>query len=315
MRSILLSILAFCALATSSALAQIEPCSELFISEYVEGTGNNKCLEFFNPTGETIDLTNYELQRWSNGEGGPTDVTQLIGSLPPLTTWVLVNGQTEDTDLGGGNISPACDPDLQQLADQLDNPYPSPTYMNGNDALVLVKNETTPVDIFGKPGEDPGVAWTDDVENGYVDVEGAFSAWLTSNHTLRRKASVTQGVSVPPLEFNTFLEWDTLPVNTWDGLGSHSCDCGSTQILEVFEAPEANIYPNPTSTGEFTIETFSDIETIEVFSPSGKLVASLEPNTAFRRWSFDAANWNAGIYFVNIKYSQGTIFSHRVLIR
>ena len=315
MRSILLSFLAFCALVTSSALAQIEPCSELFISEYVEGTGNNKCLEFFNPTEETMDLTNYELQRWSNGEGAPTDVTQLIGTLPPLTTWVLVNGQTEDTDLGGGNISPACDPDLQQLADQLDNPYPAPTYMNGNDALVLVKNGTSPVDIFGKPGEDPGVAWTDDEENGYVDVEGAFSAWLTSNHTLRRKSSVNHGVSVPPLVFNTFLEWDTLPVNTWDGLGSHSCDCGSTEISEVFEAPEANIYPNPTSTGEFTIETFSDVETIEVFSPSGKIVASIEPNTVLRRWSFNAVKWDAGIYFVNIKYSQGTIFSHRVVIR
>ena len=27
---------------------------------------------------------------------------------------VLVNGQTEDVDLGGGAISPACDPALQQ---------------------------------------------------------------------------------------------------------------------------------------------------------------------------------------------------------
>ena len=163
--------------------------------------------------------------------------------------------------------------------------------------------------------EEAGIERTDDEENGYVDVEGAFSAWLTSNHTLRRKSSVNHGVSVPPLVFNTFLEWDTLPVNTWDGLGSHSCDCGSTEILEVFKAPEANIYPNPTSTGEFTIETFSDVETIEVFSPSGKIVASIEPNTVLRRWSFDAVKWDAGIYFVNIKYSQGTIFSHRVVIR
>ena len=62
--------------------------------------------------------------------------------------------------------------------------------MNGNDALVLVKDGTIPVDIFGKPGEDPGVAWTDDEENGFISIEGVGSSWLTSNHTLRRKYEV-----------------------------------------------------------------------------------------------------------------------------
>jgi predicted extracellular nuclease len=31
-------------------------CSELFISEYVEGWSNNKAIELFNPTNETIEV-------------------------------------------------------------------------------------------------------------------------------------------------------------------------------------------------------------------------------------------------------------------
>ena len=86
-----------------------QQCSDIFISEYIEGSGNNKGIEFFNPTSEAIDLSVYTLQRWSNGEAGMTDETQLFGTLPSMTTWVLVNGQTEDVELGGGSISPACD--------------------------------------------------------------------------------------------------------------------------------------------------------------------------------------------------------------
>ena len=203
-------------------------CFDIFISEYVEGSGNNRAVEFFNPTSESIDLSAYELQRWRNGAFTVTDATQLFGTLPPLSTWVLVNGQTEDVDLDGGGISPACDPELQALADQLDNPYPAPTFMNGNDALVLVKNGTTVIDIFGKPGEDPGVAWTDDAVNGFTDV-GDGADWLTSNHTLRRKFDVVQGITVIPMVFDTFLEWDTLGLDTWDGLGFHNCFCGDSQ--------------------------------------------------------------------------------------
>ena len=206
------------------------PCSgcegalDVFISEYVEGTGNNKAIEFYNPTSNWIDLSAYQLQRWSNGEGTATDWTDLIGIIEPHGTWVLVNGQTEDVDLGGGATSPACDPALQAYADQLDNVYPAPTYFNGDDALVLVKNNTTTVvDIFGIPGEDPGVAWTDDADNCFIDV--GDGEWLTSNHTLRRLSGVIQGVTIPPACFDVQLEWEILDVNDWTGLGWHTVDC------------------------------------------------------------------------------------------
>ena len=270
-------------------------CDDLIISEYFEGTGNNKGLEFFNTTSEPIDLSMYELQRWSNGEGTVTDATQLFGTLPSLTTWVLVNGQTEDVDLGGGAISPMCDPVLQGMADQLDNPYPAPTYMNGNDALVLVKNGTTVVDIFGKPGENPGTAWTNDAENGFTDV-GDGAAWLTSNHTLRRKYDVVHGLNVPPVVFDTFLEWDTLPVNTWDGLGSHNCACGTSGLNNLVETPSLEIFPNP-STTSLTISGLNGTGVLEVLDLSGKMVASYPYHS--KSIELITEDFQNGIYFIS----------------
>ena len=51
-----------------SAEAQNVPvCTELFISEYVEGSRNNKALEIYNPTDKTVNLSQYRIVRWSNG--------------------------------------------------------------------------------------------------------------------------------------------------------------------------------------------------------------------------------------------------------
>ena len=46
-------------------------CSELFISGYVEGYGNNRALELYNPTNAAIDLSGYSVGRFSNGDFPP----------------------------------------------------------------------------------------------------------------------------------------------------------------------------------------------------------------------------------------------------
>lgn len=307
MTKILRSSLFLSAMFSTAAIAQ--DCSELFISEYVEGTGNNKGLEFYNPTADSLDLSVYTIQRWSNGEGEMTDETQLFGTLAPYGTWVLINGQTE-----GSDTSPACDPELQGYADQLDNAYPAPTYMNGDDALVLLKNGATVVDMFGRPGEDPGSAWTDDEANGFVDV-GDGATWLTRNHTLRRKYDVVAGVTTPPLHFNTFLEWDTIPVNTWDNLGFHSCACEEDGVNDFAGLPQLTIYPNPTAEGGATINTDAEVEKIEVFNQAGKLVESMQVTAGARKWTLNSKGWNTGLYFVSISYANGPMVSQRLVVR
>ena len=308
MRNATLLGLGLIALGSSSALSQ---CTDLFISEYLEGTGNNKGLEFYNPTSESISLNGYVLQRWSNGEAGMTDETNLVGTIPAYGTWVLVNGQTEDVDLGGGATSPMADPEMQALADQLDNPYPAPTYMNGDDALVLLNNGV-PIDIFGRPGEDPGVAWTDDEANGFVDV-GDGATWLTSNHTLRRKYEVMQGVVQPPVAFNTFLEWDTLEVNTWDGLGVHFCACDPNGLSAEPAAVQTAVFPNPAISGTpLQLTADAPIEQVTVHAANGQLVRDVHVGGDVR---FELAGLPAGAYIVSMQLTGNRTFAHRVTIR
>lgn len=232
--------------ALLSTLASGYSQTDLFFSEYVEGSGNNKALEIYNPTDQTIDLSSYIVVRFSNGEGYPSNLDPkttaggyvfLKGTLAPGKCYVLVNGQTESTP-----SSPACDPALQALANQLDNPYPAPTYMNGNDAiglLKLVNNTYYPVDIFGQFGLGNamynGYGWapvkdsvltytisgekvTATISNYVVPQTGDgttatgpyWMAW-TKDHTLVRKPNVLKGVTSNPSPFNITVEWDTLP--------------------------------------------------------------------------------------------------------
>ena len=44
----------------------LPPHDNLFFSEYGEGSSNNKYFEIYNPTNDTIDLTNYAFARVSN---------------------------------------------------------------------------------------------------------------------------------------------------------------------------------------------------------------------------------------------------------
>ncbi|HPT72081.1 MAG TPA: lamin tail domain-containing protein, partial [Candidatus Cloacimonadota bacterium] len=64
MRVILLGLL-FLSMA-SIVMAQ---ATDLFISEYVEGTSNQKAIEIFNGTGAPVDLSQYSLKKQTNGAG------------------------------------------------------------------------------------------------------------------------------------------------------------------------------------------------------------------------------------------------------
>jgi hypothetical protein len=45
----------------------------LFFSEYIEGSSNNKVLEIYNPTGAAVDLSEYTVQQSNNGAGWGMD--------------------------------------------------------------------------------------------------------------------------------------------------------------------------------------------------------------------------------------------------
>ena len=154
--------------------------SELYISEYVEGSSNNKYLELYNPTDQAIDLSQYALDlntnggsNWSNDGSGFKNYTELSGTLAAKSTIVYKNANAEIYD----GEATEC----------------SAVNFNGNDPIGLFKN--------GK----------------LIDIVGTFnggSADFAKDVTLRRKASV----NAPSTTYNP-NDWDELSKDDISGLG------------------------------------------------------------------------------------------------
>jgi len=66
-------------------------CDQLFISEYVEGSVNNKAVEIYNPTPNSIDLGVYSIGKFRNGSTSTGTVVILPDiMLQPYETYVIV---------------------------------------------------------------------------------------------------------------------------------------------------------------------------------------------------------------------------------
>ncbi len=163
---------------------------DLFFSEYIEGTSNNKAIEIYNPTGNAVDLSAYTVKLYANGGTVANHTLALTGNLAAGGTLVLVNASATAAFKVAGSIAS------------------SVTNFNGDDALTLEKAGVV-IDRFGQLGYRPDRAWT------VGDV-------TTLDATLRRKADIKTGDSNASSPFDPSLQWDAFPVDTADGLGSHT---------------------------------------------------------------------------------------------
>lgn len=294
------------ALVCGVSISNAQDCQELFISEYVEGSGNDKAVELYNPTNASIDLTGYTIERFSNASSTSSTggVLALSGSIAPYSTFVITNGQTTGT-----TSSPACSPTLQAMADLLDGAYPAPTYMNGNDAIALFKNSVL-VDVLGKMGD--GSMSTSDGWGDEFPYDGSVGAVWTKDHTLTRKSSVLHGVTVNPDPFIVSAEWDSLPENTWTGLGVHTCDC-FVGINEIESTISFAVYPNPSFDGKIEIQASEMIAKIEMIDLLGQVVFEEKTNGFSNSVSITNSTVGKGIYNVRITYINN-LFSQTNLV-
>jgi hypothetical protein len=173
--------------------------SDLFISEYLEGTSNNKAIEIYNPTGSAVDLSLYRMVRSNNGADSIQYIQPLIGSLDPDQVYVMVN--------------PSADPVLLAVAD-IDTG--AITFYNGDDYMALEKNIAsvwTPIDVIGVLGVDPGATWP---------VAGVTPG--TGEKTLVRKDVIMMGTTDWDASAGTDSlnsQWLVYPQNTFIYLGNH----------------------------------------------------------------------------------------------
>lgn len=106
--------------------------SELFFSEYIEGSGYNKALEIVNLTSNNIDLSHYTIKRQSGGTW--ESPLQLVGTILVNDVYVIINSQStnqdilREQDLAVANVTPMT--------------------FNGDDRIGLFKNDVL-IDIIG----------------------------------------------------------------------------------------------------------------------------------------------------------------------
>jgi uncharacterized protein len=168
--------------------------TELFFSEYIEGSSNNKALEIYNGTGAAINLgtLGYNVQMFFNGSATAGLTINLVGTVANGDVFVVAQSSSAAAILA--------------QADQTNGSG----WFNGDDAVVL-RRGTTVVDVIGQVGFDPGAQWGTGLTS-------------TENNTLRRKASIEAGDTNTGDVFDPSIQWDGFAEDTFGGLGSHSND-------------------------------------------------------------------------------------------
>jgi hypothetical protein len=164
--------------------------TDLIISEYVEGTSNNKAIELYNGTGQIINLTSYTLETYFNGSSTPTKLALPNFELANNSTYVIANSSSAAGLTSKANLTTSS----------------AALTFNGDDAVVLKKGATV-VDSIGQVGKDPGSTWGTTVK--------------TENQTIVRKSNITTGDTTTTDTFDPALEWDGYPVDTFTNIGSH----------------------------------------------------------------------------------------------
>lgn len=178
----------FLAFAIASVCA-LPAYADLYFSEYIEGSSNNKALEIYNSSSEAINLSGYKVEIYFNGSASAGLTINLAGTIPAQGVFVLAHGGANATILASANQTN------------------SSGWFNGDDAIVL-KNGGTILDSIGQVGFDPGAEWGTGLTS-------------TADNTLRRRTSITSGDTAINSSFNPADEWDGYAQDTFDHLGSY----------------------------------------------------------------------------------------------
>lgn len=168
--------------------------SDLFISEYIEGSSNNKALEIYNGTGAPIDLAagGYKIEMYFNGSASAGTTLNLSGTIQNDDVYVIAHSSADAAILAAADLTNGA------------------SFYNGDDAVVLKKG-TDIIDVIGQVGFDPGSEWGSGLTS-------------TADNTLVREKSIEAGDTDATDAFEPSAEWVGYATNTFSNLGSHTMD-------------------------------------------------------------------------------------------
>jgi subtilisin-like proprotein convertase family protein len=241
---------------------------DLFISEYLEGSSNNKAIELYNPSPTAVNLSTagYVLEIYTNGSTIASSTITLTGIVEPGTTFVIKHTSASSSITA------------QQTSGSLG--------FNGNDVVVLKKG-TSIVDVFGQIGLDPGTGWG----------TGTSS---TVNNTLRRKSSILNGDTNGADTFVPSNEWDGFGNDVFSGFGAHTVNGGGggTLALAINPSTFAENAGTNAATGTLTltqsqttnlIVNLSSSDTSEATVPASVTIPANQTNATFAVAAVDDA--------------------------
>ena len=182
-RTIILSIvlvLVFTLLGSSALAAPhsgVAGVTELFFSEYVEGSSYNKAVEIFNGTGLPVDLGAgvYSIEIYFNGSATPGNTITLSGTIADGDVFVVADDAADPLILAEADLAAGGN------------------FFNGDDAVALLKNGAA-IDVIGQIGVDPGYYW-------------GTGETTTQNHTIRRADTIITGDPNGADTFDPTIEW------------------------------------------------------------------------------------------------------------
>ncbi|MFD0931147.1 endonuclease [Psychroflexus salinarum] len=244
--------------------------TDLFISEYIEGSSYNKAIEIANFSGSDVDLSAYSLHKQTNGSGSWSGGLNLTGILPHGDVFVVAHSSASSEIIAQADISTAS----------------SEMTFNGNDAVSLFKS------------------------GNVLDIVGAFNdaAYFAKDVTLVRKSSITSPATLYDLnEWDSYSK-NTFGYLGAHGFLGKSSSIGNSKLSKetVDNKPSEEkllFYPNPFQNSAFLrFNALVDSEiVINLYNMSGVKIEEYVYSGKIKRNEFTfGSKLSRGIYILEV---------------
>lgn len=231
--------------------------SDLFFSEITDATANSSTIiEIFNGTGAAVDLTNYEVKIYNNGNSSETNAIGLLGTLANNTTYVLDIGTTSCTY---NNITVTPDQNIPGIGGINFN-------LNAADAILLEKVSGGDLGVKDSFGVYESNSWANGLSFGTKGV---------NFRRLNTASPLPSGLAFNLADWN-IIDWTTCADSDYADIGLYDFSVGVP--------PEITTQPSNTASCETTA-------TLQIVASEG-VVGGLSLNYQWYALAPNQTNWS-----------------------